>query len=167
MVPGMLVFHAPRLFESVGSATLYVGTLVGVFLLARKCFGTRCAYLSLLTYGLSRNGLFNAGSLWSIGNPFFTFGWSTFVCWGSRARARCTDQCAEGISSEDEYRIVQKPPVPVDETSGPESWKPLGSEVKTHTLTEHFAVPRDPRFHLMKQFGDFGVSERTVSDGQR
>src|SRR5262245_50542464 len=39
MVPGMLVFHDPRLFESVGSVVLYVGTLVGVFLLARKCFG--------------------------------------------------------------------------------------------------------------------------------
>jgi hypothetical protein len=79
MVPGMLVFHDPRLFESVGSATLYVGTLVGVFLLARKCFGTRCAYLSLMTYGLSRNGLFNAGSLWSIGNPFF-YVWMVYFC---------------------------------------------------------------------------------------
>jgi hypothetical protein len=79
MVPGMLVFRDPRLYESVGSATLFVGTLIGLFLLTRRVFGVRCAYLTLVAYGLSRNGLFNAGSLWSIGNPFFSV-WMVYFC---------------------------------------------------------------------------------------
>ncbi len=79
MVPGMLFFDDPRLYESVGSAGLYFGTLIGVFLLARTCFGLRCAYLSVLLYGLSRNGLFFAGSLWSIGHPFF-YVWMIYFC---------------------------------------------------------------------------------------
>jgi hypothetical protein len=79
MVPGMFLFQDPRLYEAAGSAALYVGTLIGLFLLARMCFGLRCAYLSLIVYGLSRNGLFNAGSLWSIGNPFF-YVWMVYFC---------------------------------------------------------------------------------------
>ena len=71
MAPGMLVFSDPRLFEAFGSVTLYAGTLLGVFLLARACFGLRCALLAVLLYGLSRNGLFYAGSLYPIGHPFF------------------------------------------------------------------------------------------------
>src|SRR6476660_5548768 len=35
MLPGMLLFDDPRLFESVGSAAIYAATLIGVFLLAR------------------------------------------------------------------------------------------------------------------------------------
>ena len=79
MLPGMFVFHDPRLYEAVGSAALYVGTLWGLFLLARMCFGVGCAYLSVLLYGLSRNALFYAGSLWSIGHPFF-FIWMIYFC---------------------------------------------------------------------------------------
>jgi hypothetical protein len=88
MIPGMVVFHDPRLYEAVGSAALYVGTLAGLFLLARMTFGSRCAYLTLIAYGLSRNGLFNAGSLWSIGNPFF-YVWMVFFCilWVTRNNA--------------------------------------------------------------------------------
>ena len=71
MAPGMLVFSDPRLFEAVGSVSLYAGTLLGVFLLARACFGLRCALVAVVLYGLSRNGLFNAGSLYPIGHPFF------------------------------------------------------------------------------------------------
>jgi hypothetical protein len=74
------------------------------------------------------------------------------------------DQCAEGVSSDDEYRIVQEPPRLIEAKARPDSWMPLGGEVKTHTLIEHFDVPRDPRFHLLKQFGDFGVFERTDPD---
>jgi hypothetical protein len=71
MALGMLVFNDPRLYEKVGSGLLYVGTLLGVFFLARAVFGSRCAYLSALLYGLSGLGLSIAGSLWPIGHPFF------------------------------------------------------------------------------------------------
>lgn len=79
MLPGMLVFDDPRLYESIGSAALYFGTLLGVFLLARMCFGQRCGYLALVLYGLSRNGLFTAGSLYAIGHPFF-YVWMVYLC---------------------------------------------------------------------------------------
>ena len=71
MALGMFVFNDPRLYEKAGSCLLYTGTLLGVFLLARAAFGSRCAYLSLLLYGLSSLGLSIAGSLWPIGHPFF------------------------------------------------------------------------------------------------
>jgi hypothetical protein len=79
MVPGMLVFSDPRLFEVVGSVSLYLGTLFGLFILARMCFGVYCASLSVLLYGLSRSGLFYAESLWSIGHPFF-YVWMVYFC---------------------------------------------------------------------------------------
>jgi hypothetical protein len=79
MLPGMLVFADPRLFELVGSASLYFGTLLGLFLLARMCFGVWCASLSVLLYGLSKIALFYAGSLWSIGHPFF-YVWMLYLC---------------------------------------------------------------------------------------
>jgi hypothetical protein len=79
MIPGMLLFADPRLFEIVGSAFLFVGTLLGLFLLARMCFGVWCASLAVLLYGLSRNGLFYAGSLWSIGHPVF-YVWMVYFC---------------------------------------------------------------------------------------
>src|SRR3954469_15120862 len=57
MVPGVLTFKDPRLFEYVGAGVLYVGTLLGIFLLARNYFGTACAFLSLILYGFSELGL--------------------------------------------------------------------------------------------------------------
>ena len=71
MTPGMLLFHDPRLYENFGSTLLHLGTLLGVFLLARRSFGMTCAYLSVILYGLSGLGLSFAGSLWPIGHPFF------------------------------------------------------------------------------------------------
>src|SRR5262245_17381232 len=71
MAPGMLLFNDPRLHEKFGSTLLHLGTLLGVFLLARRSFGMRCAYLSVILYGLSGLGLSFAGSLWPIGHPFF------------------------------------------------------------------------------------------------
>jgi hypothetical protein len=71
MAPGMLLFHDPRLHEKFGSTLLHLGTLLGVFLLARRSFGMRCAYLSVILYGLSGLGLSFAGSLYPIGHPFF------------------------------------------------------------------------------------------------
>jgi hypothetical protein len=77
MAPGMLLFHDPRLYETFGSTLLHLGTLLGVFLLARRSFGMRCAYLSVILYGLSGLGLSFAGSLWPIGHPFF-YVWLTY-----------------------------------------------------------------------------------------
>lgn len=77
MAPGIFFFKDPRLFQSVGSLLTYFGTLLGIFLLSYKCFGMRCAFLSVLIYGLSRPGLFFAGSLWPRGHPFF-FIWMVY-----------------------------------------------------------------------------------------
>src|SRR5262250_814163 len=71
MAPGMLLFHDPRLYEKFGGTLLHLGTLLGVFLLARRSFGMRCAYLSVILYGLSGLGLWFAGSLYPIRHPFF------------------------------------------------------------------------------------------------
>src|SRR5215212_7937345 len=38
MLPGVALFRDPRLFESAGSLTVYVGTLLGIFLVARRYF---------------------------------------------------------------------------------------------------------------------------------
>jgi hypothetical protein len=79
MVPGMLIFSDPRLYEVIGSVFLYAGTLAGIFLIARMCFGVRCAYLSVALFGLSRIGIFYAATLWSIGHPFFYI-WAAYFC---------------------------------------------------------------------------------------
>jgi len=79
MMPGMLVFADPRLYEVLGSGLLFIGTLAGLFLIARKCFGSGCAYIALLLYGLSEIGIFYAGSLWSVGHPFF-YVWTVYFC---------------------------------------------------------------------------------------
>lgn len=81
LAPGMLVLNDPRLYEDVGSALLYAGTLLGVFLLARAVFGFRSAYVSVVLYGISGLGLAFAGSLWPIGHPFF-FVWMIYFAIG-------------------------------------------------------------------------------------
>lgn len=81
MVPGELLFTDPRLYEYPGSAILYFGTLVGVFLLARAYFGVGCALLAVAIYGLSWLGLGNAAGLWPRGHPFF-YVW--MVYWTTR-----------------------------------------------------------------------------------
>ncbi len=77
MLPGMLAFHDPRLFESIGSAVLYLGTLIGIFLLTRACLGKSCAVLATTLWGISASGLFFAYSLWPRGHPFF-FVWMVY-----------------------------------------------------------------------------------------
>src|SRR5918992_1545257 len=79
ILPGIVLFSDPRLYETIGSAFLFSGSLVGIFLLTRMCFGAPSAYISVLLYGLSRNGLFFAASLWSIGHPFF-YVWMIYFC---------------------------------------------------------------------------------------
>jgi len=78
MAPGMLLFDDPRLYEKLGSAALHVGTLVGVYLLARETLGKPTAFIAVLAYGLSTLGLSFAGSLWPIGHPFF-YVWATYL----------------------------------------------------------------------------------------
>jgi Dolichyl-phosphate-mannose-protein mannosyltransferase len=63
-VPGELLFRDPRLFQYVGSVAVYLGTLIGIFLLANMYFGPQCAVLSVAVYGLSELGLTVASSLW-------------------------------------------------------------------------------------------------------
>jgi hypothetical protein len=69
MLPSTLLFHDPRLSEYVGAAFLHFLTLLGVFLLGRKYFGTWCGCLAVVLYGLSAQGLWWAGSLWTFGSP--------------------------------------------------------------------------------------------------
>jgi len=64
MTPGVWVFSEPRLFEYLGSLGLYIGTLFGIFALARRYLGRQCALLAVVLYGLSVFGLSAAGSLW-------------------------------------------------------------------------------------------------------
>ncbi len=89
MLPGRLAFTDPRLFEKLGGAILYLGTIVGVFFLARAVFGLACARVSAIVYGLSGLGLAFAGSLWPIGHPFF-FVWMAYLAieWTLRKDAR-------------------------------------------------------------------------------
>jgi Dolichyl-phosphate-mannose-protein mannosyltransferase len=71
MMPSTLLLGDPRLSEYVGAAFLHFATLLGIFLLAWRCFGAWPAYLAVLLYGLSPHGLFLAGSLWPNGRPDF------------------------------------------------------------------------------------------------
>ncbi|HVX31201.1 MAG TPA: glycosyltransferase family 39 protein [Nitrolancea sp.] len=89
MALGLFVFNDPRLYEKVGSGLLYIGTLLGVFFLARAAFGSRCAYLAIVLYALSSLGLSIAGSLWPIGHPFF-YVWMGYLAvqWVKRQQGR-------------------------------------------------------------------------------
>jgi len=82
MIPGTMAFTDPRLFEYIGSLALYLGTLVGIFLLARLYFGWRCAALSVALYGFSAIGLSVAGSLWQRYPIHFFYIWTIY--WTSR-----------------------------------------------------------------------------------
>ena len=82
MAPGLFLFTDPRLFEYTGSVSLYIGTVLGIFLLARSYFGVRCAIFSVALYGLSEIGLCVAGSLWERLPLQFFYVW--MVYWASR-----------------------------------------------------------------------------------
>ena len=89
MLPGVSFAADPRLFEYIGGTILYLGTLVGVFLLARLFFGISCASLAVVLYGLSELGLYFAGSLWPKGHPFF-YVWMLYFAsqWVNRSNSR-------------------------------------------------------------------------------
>jgi hypothetical protein len=55
-----------------------------------------------------------------------------------------TDHCAEGISADDEYRIVQ-----TSRSTG------IGT-----TSADHIDVPLDPKFHALATFGPYQVFKR-------
>jgi hypothetical protein len=54
-----------------------------------------------------------------------------------------TNQCAEGISNEDQYRIVQ-----------------IKSNATAEAARERIGVPADPRFVLLRQFDSYQVFQR-------
>jgi Dolichyl-phosphate-mannose-protein mannosyltransferase len=75
LLPGVLVFHDPRLFEYIGSLGLYVGTVFGIFLLTRRYFGSGTALLAGALYSCSELGL-TAGS-----TLFLTYTTRGFYVW--------------------------------------------------------------------------------------
>src|SRR5437762_7307819 len=89
MVPSTLLFHDPRLAEYVGAGLLHFVTLLGVFLLGRKYFRTWCGCLAVVVYGLSAQGLWWAGSLWTFGSPDM-FIWLVYLAseWVTRRDGR-------------------------------------------------------------------------------
>jgi hypothetical protein len=88
-LPGVAVFSDPRLFSFIGSGLLHIGTLVGIFLLARRYLSTRYALFAVLLYGLSDIGLYFAGALWPRGQPFFYVWMVYWTClWATYGGAR-------------------------------------------------------------------------------
>ena len=81
-VPGVLVFRDPRLFEFGGSVFLFLATLLGIFLLTRRCLGSPCALLAVALYAFSEPGLLAASSLWQRYplHPFYVW----MVYWATR-----------------------------------------------------------------------------------
>ena len=77
ILPGVLFFDDPALYESVGSGFLYIGTLIGIFFLARASCGAACASFAAVLFALSSTGHFFADTLNAVGNPFFVV-WSLY-----------------------------------------------------------------------------------------
>jgi len=82
-----------------------------------------------------------------------------------RHRISNSNRCAEGVSATDEYRIVQVAAHERRPEVSPESWSPLGGEVKELALPDSFDIPPAPMFRRLRTFGDFQVFERIASDG--
>jgi hypothetical protein len=64
MAPGLWIFDDPRLFDFIGSVSMFVGTLWGIFLLAQRYMGSITALLAAVIYAFSQVGLLAASSLW-------------------------------------------------------------------------------------------------------
>ena len=77
LAPGMAFMSDLRLYEAIGCAILYVGTLAGVFALAALLAPVSLAVLAAAVWGLSESGFFFAHSLWPRGHPFF-FVWMVY-----------------------------------------------------------------------------------------
>ena len=77
ILPGLLMFDDPALYDAAGSGILFIGTLIGIFMLARKATGNACALLAAALFALSSIGFFFAYTLIPVGNPFFII-WSLY-----------------------------------------------------------------------------------------
>ena len=77
ILPGIIVFEDPSLYESIGSGLLYIGTLIGIFFLARASCGAVCASFAAILFALSSTGHYFADTLNAVGNPFFIV-WSLY-----------------------------------------------------------------------------------------
>ena len=64
MALGVSLFSDPRLIEYPATVLLYSGTLLGIFLVARLCFGMPSAILAAAVYAFSNLGLHVAHTLW-------------------------------------------------------------------------------------------------------
>lgn len=89
MLPSTLLSADPRLSQYVGAGLLHFLTLLGIFLLGRKYFGLWCGCLAVALYGLSGQGLWWAGSLWTFGSPDM-FIWLVYLAsvWVTRRDGR-------------------------------------------------------------------------------
>jgi hypothetical protein len=86
MAPGVALFRDSRLFEYIGSLGLYVGTIVGIFLLARRYVGQAGAVLAAALYGFSALGLTAGTTLWQ------RYPIHCFTVWTVYWTARWTDE---------------------------------------------------------------------------
>jgi hypothetical protein len=89
MMPGAVLFGDPRAVAYVGTGLLHFATLLGILLLGWRAFGPWPACLAVVLYGLSKHGLFLAGSLWPNGRPDF-YVWIVLFTglWAMRRDAR-------------------------------------------------------------------------------
>lgn len=89
MLPGTALLGDPRAAAYLGTGLLHLGTLLGLFLLGRRSFGTWPACLAVFLYGFSSHGLFLAGSLWPNGRPDFFVWFVLFITlWALRRDGR-------------------------------------------------------------------------------
>jgi hypothetical protein len=87
--PGVAVFSDPRLMQGPGAVILYLGTLIGIVVLAQAHFGARGAALAAAMYALSQPGLILAGMLTPKGQPFFYVWMVYWICqWVARREPR-------------------------------------------------------------------------------
>jgi hypothetical protein len=89
-IPGVLLSDDPRLFGYAASIALYIGTLLGIFVLARSTFGNRCALFAVALYAFSELGLRTAQSLWQRNPLPFFYVWMTYcaIQWCTQRRPR-------------------------------------------------------------------------------
>lgn len=69
--PAVVLFRDPRHVELFAAAMLYVLTLAGIALVARRCFGTAVAVLAIVLYAWSQSALTLAAWLWPRAHPVF------------------------------------------------------------------------------------------------
>jgi hypothetical protein len=78
MLPGVLFFRDPRLFEYIGSLFLYLGTLLGIFAISRRYFGLWCAAAAVAVYSLSELGMSLGSTLFHRYPTHFFFVWMVY-----------------------------------------------------------------------------------------